>query len=463
MWLSLTIVVAACATGVAGPTPRARAAVPKRTIWATPYDGPGQEHSIYESDDATGVVTSPDGIRVYVTGRSYGGVATGFDYATIAYDAVTGTQLWAARYSSPGTSVDEAQAVGVSPDGSVVYVTGQTGYPTPDTGYGTIAYDAATGARLWTAIFVGGDEAVALAVSPDGSTVYVTGESSFGYLTVAYEAPTGTQLWEARYNQTGSDFNLAHAVGVSPDGSRVFVTGESSLSSSLVNLDYATVAYDGATGEQLWVTRYAGPKGLTDEAFALGVRSDGSAVYVTGEVDGNGFGGDYGTFAYAANSGNLLWQARLDGPVNSIDHATDLGISPGGSFVYVTGWSDGGSSGFDYATVAYDASTGQDVWRSRFRDRYSDLATALAVSADGTRIYVTGDTATYTRRKPIEYLTIAYSNSGSMVWAARTGDNGRAVAADVATSPLSNRVYVTGYYHSSSSNSRDYGTVAYPG
>src|SRR5947207_1760071 len=120
--------------------------------------------------------------------------------------------LWFARNNGPGRNVDEPYAVGVSPDGSTVYVTGSSlgGSGTYDD-YATMAYDAATGSERWVSRFNGSasreDGAAALAVSLDGSTVYVTGSSrdrdsrgGDNYATVAYDAATGTQLWLTGYN-----------------------------------------------------------------------------------------------------------------------------------------------------------------------------------------------------------------------------------------------------------------------
>jgi hypothetical protein len=62
-------------------------AVPGGQLWASRYNGPRKS-----SDQAYSVAVSRDGAMVYVTGESVGS-AGGFDYATIAYDAVTGAQL----------------------------------------------------------------------------------------------------------------------------------------------------------------------------------------------------------------------------------------------------------------------------------------------------------------------------------------------------------------------------------
>jgi hypothetical protein len=83
--------------------------------------------------------------------------------------------------------------------------------------------------------------------SPDGSTVFVTGWVASGqrgddYATVAYDAATGVREWGRRYNGPNDSGDVAHAVAVSPDGSRVFVTGYSG--GVQTGSDYATVAYE---------------------------------------------------------------------------------------------------------------------------------------------------------------------------------------------------------------------------
>ena len=165
------------------------------------------------------------------------------------------------------------------------------------------------------------------------------GSGGFDYATIAYDAATGTQLWVKRYNGPENLGNVANALGVSPDGSRVFVTGESIGSGS--DSDYATVAYDAATGTQLWVTRYNGPDSRLDQANALGVSPDGSRVFVTGESLGSGSDFDYASVAYDAATGTQRWVRRFNGATNQGDIAHALGVSPDGSHVFVTGESIG--------------------------------------------------------------------------------------------------------------------------
>ena len=84
-----------------------------------------------------------------------------------------------------------------------------------------------------------------MAVSPSGTTVYVTGESGNDsvFATVAYSAATGAQQWARSYTGNGPSGSAAQAVAVSPATGTVFVTGYSSGSGS--GNDYATVAYQG--------------------------------------------------------------------------------------------------------------------------------------------------------------------------------------------------------------------------
>ena len=208
------------------------AGAPGSQLWVRLYNGPGNSF-----DAASSVAVSPGGSRVFVTGESQG-TTSGLDYATVAYSAVTGARLWAARYNGPGNGNDAASSVAVSPGGSRVFVIGASRGTRSGPDYATVAYSAATGARLWVTRYNGpanGDDAArSVAVSPSGSTVYVTGSSYPGSATLAYSAATGAQLWLARHN----DMLLA-AVAVSPGGSRVYVTGLTGPS----HYDYATEAY----------------------------------------------------------------------------------------------------------------------------------------------------------------------------------------------------------------------------
>ena len=60
---------------------------------------------------------------MFVTGARAGRAADS-DYATVAYSAATGGQLWVSRYHGPASGFDGADSVAVSPGGATVFVTG---------------------------------------------------------------------------------------------------------------------------------------------------------------------------------------------------------------------------------------------------------------------------------------------------------------------------------------------------
>ncbi|MDX6494314.1 MAG: hypothetical protein QOE17_300, partial [Gaiellales bacterium] len=309
-----------------------------------------------------------------------------------------------ARYDGAASGDDDARSVVTSPDGTMVFVTGISVGDTID--YATVAYDAATGRRLWRALYNGPadgeDDALAATVTPDGSAVIITGTSQGGdspdpggwdYATVAYDAATGAQLWVSRYDGPGHLSDAAGALATSADGSKVFVTGHSVGTTS--DDDYTTIAYRVSSGAKLWVRRYNGPGNGGDVATALATSPDGSKLFVTGSSPGSTSDTDYATVAYRAATGARLWLRRYDGPGDGSDGASSVVPSPDGSRVFVTGSSLGTASDLDYATVAYDAETGARLWLSRYNGpgNADDHARAATASPDGSRIFVTGFSA----------------------------------------------------------------------
>jgi hypothetical protein len=431
------------------------------------YSSPG-----ISLDEAMSVAVGPAGDTVYATGSSWGGTS-GFDYAAVAYSAATGAQLWARRYNGPGNNTDKPTAVAVSPAGDMVFVTGSSYGGTSDDDYATVAYSAATGTQLWVSrygsLLNSADQASSVAVSPSGDKVYITG-TTWGsgpgkdYATVAYSAATGDQLWVKRYNGPGNGQDHAWSVTVSPSGNTVYATGDS-YGGATTGYDYATVAYHAGTGARLWVKRYNGPGNGTDAANSVATSPAGDMVYVTGSSGGETSGPDYATIAYNAATGARLWVKRYSGPGNGGGMATTVAASPSAGAVYVTGYSSGGTSGHDYATIAYNAATGARLWVKRYNGpgNGTDAANSVAVSPAGDMVYVTGSSDGGT--SGVDYATIAYNAAtGARLWVKRYNGpgNGTDAANSVATSPAGGMVYVTGSSGGKTSGP-DYATIAYSG
>lgn len=414
---------------------------------------------------ARAVTVSPAGDKVFVTGESDN------SYATIAYQAATGTRLWVQRYHGPTNWTDYATAIAVGPTGKAVYVTGTSVGKTPGD-YATIAYNASTGARLWVKRYSGPGNSIdipyAVAVSPDGKTVIVTGgnggiTTDTDYVTIAYSASTGARVWLKRYSGPVGLDDAGIALAVNRSGTTVFVTGTSD--SAHTEYDIATIAYRVSNGDQLWLRRYNGPGNGDDTGLSIAVAPSGTSVFVTGKSVGAASADDYATIAYSAATGAGQWVSRYNGAANGIDQADSLAVNPAGTMVYVTGHSAGRTSGADCMTVAYNAATGAQRWAKRYNGTANglDAGNAVVASPNGKVIYVTGTSRS--RGTGLDYLTFAYNAAtGARTWLRFY--NGPANAADsamaAAVSPKGGRVFVARHSQGSGAGP-DYAIVAFSG
>jgi hypothetical protein len=316
-------------------------------IWTARYNGLANGY-----DEATAIVVD-DSCNVYVTGYAYWSAGAGYDYITVKYDP-NGTQLWRARYNGPGSGWDEAHALALD-DACNVYVTGFSyGGSSTSWDYTTIKYEP-NGTQLWASRYNGpgnGPDAGFAVVVDDSCNVYVTGYAyGFGanyydYATIKYDTD-GNEVWVSLYNGPGNNYDEACDIALDGCGG-VYVTGRSWGAGS--DFDYATVKYDGE-GNDVWVARYDGAAHGHDEPAALAIR-DPNCIYVTGYSEGSTSSGDYATVKYNAD-GNEVWVGRYNGPANERDDAYAIALDPLGN-LYVAGCSDSLGPNRDYVTIGYD-------------------------------------------------------------------------------------------------------------
>jgi uncharacterized delta-60 repeat protein len=183
---------------------------------------------------------------------------------------------------------------------------------------------------------------------------------------------------------------------------------------------------------QEWVAKYNGPPGnQQDKATDIAVDNQGN-VYITGYSEGTTSDFDYATIKYNS-AGVQQWVARYNGIGNNLDFANAVKVDASGN-VYVTGQSMGFSSNRNYVTIKYNSS-GVELWVAIYEGPAigSDIAYDLAIDGDGN-VYVTGSSAGITTMN--DYTTIKYNSNGIQQWVARyngpanANDGGNAIKVD---------------------------------
>ena len=274
-------------------------------------------------------------------------------------------------------------------------------------------------------------------------------------LTVA-RSQIAVPAWNQHYDGPQNSTDQATAIAVDGAGN-VFVTGQSIGSTNFFDYDYATIQYSGG-GVPLWTNRYNGPAVPAqswESANAIAVDTNGD-VFVTGYSYGGSSGYDYATVKYSS-AGLPLWTNRYNGPGNGDDYAKGIAVDAGGN-VIVTGYSTGSGSSFDYATIKY-SSAGTPLWTNRYDGPGNgyDRANAITVGTNDS-VIVTG--YSFSSGNGFDYATIEYSSAGLPLWTNRYNgpgngeDRAMAIAADA-----NGNVFVTG--SSTNGSDFDYATIKY--
>src|SRR5438093_729918 len=254
--------------------------------------------------------------------------------------------------------------------------------------------------------------------SPMSKVMRVIPATLAGAALLAFLAPapayarTGVRADWVRNYSSGNDpeFAFANAIAVDASGN-VYVTGSSYGPNGLP--DFATVKYS-SSGDTLWVQRYNGPADNWDGATEIALDASGN-VYVAGQSYGSNYF-DYVTIKYSP-SGTEEWVARYDGPANTDDWPNALAVDASGN-VYVTGYSSGVGTFYDYATVKYSPS-GTQAWVARYNGPGNTKDRAWAIGIDGRgNVYVAGDSGEGSPNLS-DYVTVKYGPSGVQRWAAR--------------------------------------------
>ena len=248
----------------------------------------------------------------------------------------------------------------------------------------------------------GDDRLYSILVDADGNAI-ATGvgvdiDDSADFVTIKYDGASGEILWQRRVSGAVNNENRAGWLGRTAVGdvimaNRRWVPGES--------FNIVVHRYAGVDGAVLWTSDYNGPASGADDLRTMRLDGEGNPV-VVGVSEGN-----FLALRFDAADGSLLWDAMYDGPMGWYDLASCLAFDANGN-VLVGGYTDGGASFWDATTVAFDLTTGAELWSVSYdgADGLTDEVKSIAVS-DGGLIYACGNTYSYAT--DMDMLAVQYS------------------------------------------------------
>ena len=436
------------------------------------------------------VASSPAGDMAYVLSLTDAapGTATDYDPHVIAYDGATGATKWSTVLPTAGPYAGLTTII-ASTDGAAVYVVTNGTGDSCETSSVISELDPVSGRLGWTRPVVAESGACAdvraAALDPTGSLLYVIGATSTTdgvsrFLVTAHDTRDGDAVWHDDYRSATDTGSMASALALSPDGQSLFVAGADIDASSGSNnfVSWPLVAYDAMTGRRDWAQTWAVPvpaiSSPANPPAGVVVAPDGASAYVVGGAEGETLYDIY-TLARATSDGALRWVSSYEGVRGTIKSSFDsvwyhrpLAISPDGKRLFIAGYSTslhGVNLAMDFVAIALNAADGTQVWEVRHTaDEWIHWVPSIAVHPDGGSVYLSGQ-ARHFQLISGTYETFAYNAAtGAQQWTARQND-GLSYWSGMALSPDGGRLFVTGstvsYDKSQDGDGHDVMTLGY--
>jgi hypothetical protein len=235
--------------------------------------------------------------------------------------------------------------------------------------------------RTWEGplVFFGNDEALDVALGPDGS-VHVSGDSEADAFLLKLDA-AGNLVWQRKWGAPAG-VESGEGVAVAQDGSVYLSGGTSSLA------DGAFVVKFDAAGNLVWQKTWGIAE--TESGGDVAVGPDGS-VYTTSVVPRPGVDFEFDVVVVKLDpAGNLVWQ-RAYAAGEIVDGRGGITVASDGS-VYVAGaLQTSKSNAVDMDVLLLKlAADGTLVWDRTWGGKDGEEPLAVAVGADGNVLFAGG-------------------------------------------------------------------------
>jgi hypothetical protein len=226
-------------------------------------------------------------------------------------------------------------------------------------------------------------------------------------LIVVKYSSSGELLWSAGLDVLGTEY--AYALALGPDGS-VYVTGTSYV---LLGGSDLIVAKWSSSGSLLWERRVQGDSvAAYNSGRAIAVLGD--HVYVAGSVTNQGTGYDFAVLQLDASTGTPTWMRIVSRSVQPVYSETANDIVSDGSSVYVCGQTYGDATRYDATVMRLDA-TGTIAWQRDYPTTGTGSEYLRALAVRGGRVVATGQVTGSTGGTDV--LTLSYTTDGVFEWA----------------------------------------------
>ena len=231
----------------------------------------------------------------------------------------------------------------------------------------------------------------------------------------------------------GATYDDAESIAVDSSGN-VYIVGQTD-SQGAGSYDALLAKYN-ASGTLQWQRVLGGA--TEDYAQSIAVDSSGN-VYIAGNTQSQGAGGQDALIAKYNTSGTLQWQRVLGGASN--DMAAGIAVDSSGN-VYIAGYTQSqGAGGYETLIAKYNTS-GTLQWQRILGDTNADYANGIAVDSSGN-VYIAGITASQ-GAPGSDALIAKYDTSGTIQWQRILGSSVQASAGGIAVDSSGN-VYIVGF------------------